>query len=103
MRERLIELLDMDFGYVDEMKAEDLADYLLANGVVVLPYKIGTSAYFISQYNFAVRACEIVGMHFDGEHFTVHVKTTDNCIFELLSDDIYFTKKEAEAARERSK
>lgn len=36
MRERLIELLDMNCGYTEETKAEDLADYLLKNGVVVL-------------------------------------------------------------------
>lgn len=40
MRERLIELLDMNCGYVNEMKADELADYLLQNGVVVLPDKV---------------------------------------------------------------
>lgn len=34
-REKLIELLDMNCGYVSEMKAEELADYLLENGVIV--------------------------------------------------------------------
>lgn len=37
MRERLIKLLDVNCGYVEEVKAETLADYLLANGVVMLP------------------------------------------------------------------
>lgn len=32
-RNRLIELLDMNFGYVEEMSAEALADYLISNGV----------------------------------------------------------------------
>lgn len=36
-REKLIELLDQNYGYVEEQTAENLADYLLANGVVVLP------------------------------------------------------------------
>lgn len=36
MRKKLIELLDMNCGYVNEMKADELADYLLQNGVVVL-------------------------------------------------------------------
>ena len=40
MRERLKKLLDMDFGYVDEMPAEKLADHLLANGVIVPPVKV---------------------------------------------------------------
>lgn len=32
-RNRLIELLDMNCGYVEEMSAEALADYLISNGV----------------------------------------------------------------------
>lgn len=34
-REKLIELLDTNFGYVDEVKAETLADRLIAAGVTV--------------------------------------------------------------------
>lgn len=36
-RERLIELLDQNCGYVEEQKAEMLADYLLENGIIVPP------------------------------------------------------------------
>lgn len=36
-RENLIELLDQNCGYVEEQTAENLADHLIANGVVVLP------------------------------------------------------------------
>lgn len=34
-REKLIELLDQNFGYVSEQPAEKLADHLISNGVVV--------------------------------------------------------------------
>ena len=34
-REKLIKLLDMNCGYVAEMTATDLADYLLSHGVTV--------------------------------------------------------------------
>lgn len=34
-KEKLIELLDMNCGYTAEMKADDLADYLIDNGVTV--------------------------------------------------------------------
>lgn len=40
-REKLIELLDQNYGYVEEQLAENLADHLLANGVVVLPCRCG--------------------------------------------------------------
>ena len=33
--EKLVELLDTNCGYVDEVEAEVLADYLIANGVTV--------------------------------------------------------------------
>lgn len=35
IRDKLIQLLDMNFGYVEEMEAEKLADYLIENGVTV--------------------------------------------------------------------
>lgn len=34
-RDKLIQLLDMDFGYVAETRADVLADFLIANGVTV--------------------------------------------------------------------
>lgn len=41
MRDRLIELLDDNCGYVAEQRAEKVADYLLENGVIVPPCKVG--------------------------------------------------------------
>ena len=35
VRRKLIELLDTNCGYVDEVEAEVLADYLIANGATV--------------------------------------------------------------------
>lgn len=35
IREKLVELLDINCGYVDEVKAEVLADYLIANDVTI--------------------------------------------------------------------
>ena len=35
VREKLVELLDTNCGYVDEVEAEVLADHLIANGVTV--------------------------------------------------------------------
>ena len=35
VREKLVELLDSNCGYVDEVEAEVLADYLIANGVTI--------------------------------------------------------------------
>ena len=35
VREKLVDLLDMNCGYVDEMRADKLVDYLIQNGVTV--------------------------------------------------------------------
>ena len=41
MRDRLIKLCDTNCGYVDEIPADEFADYLIANGVILLPCKVG--------------------------------------------------------------
>ena len=48
MRERLIELLN-DWGNKenDGVRAESMADYLLANGIIVPPCKVGDTVYCI--------------------------------------------------------
>ena len=47
-RERLVELLDnLPNG---ELRTKDVADYLLANNVVVLPCNVGDTVYYINEY-----------------------------------------------------
>ena len=46
-RDRLIELLDTNCGYVDEVRADELADRLIENNVMVLPCKVGDTIYRI--------------------------------------------------------
>ena len=41
VKEKLVELLDTNCGYVDEVAAEVLADHLIANGVTVQECKLG--------------------------------------------------------------
>lgn len=57
-RERLIELLQ-EWGNKenDGVRAESIADYLLANGVIVPPCKVGTPLYFLSG---DAEECEII-------------------------------------------
>lgn len=47
-RDRLIELLDTNCGYVDEVRADELADHLIENNVMVLPCKVGDTVYILS-------------------------------------------------------
>ena len=50
-RERLIEICDTNNGWVDEVPAEKFADYLLANGVIVPPCKVGDMVWLIKSLN----------------------------------------------------
>lgn len=47
-RKRLVKLLDQNCGYVEEQKAEELADYLLESGVIVPPCKVGQTVWIIN-------------------------------------------------------
>lgn len=102
-RERLIELLkqkqDGGAKYGDHITHEtkcsnaELADYLLENGVIVLPVKIGDTVYRISEYwhppYFSTDNCFVVKRYISTSTF----KRSD-----IYPKDLYFTKKEAEKA-----
>ena len=45
-RNRLIELLNVDMSGCDGCYAEEMADYLIANGVICPPCKVGDTIYF---------------------------------------------------------
>lgn len=51
MRDRLIELLEAECGFsrymTDDERRAKLADHLLANGVIVPPYKVGQIVYVV--------------------------------------------------------
>ena len=57
MRDRLVELLQnfadgtytSNVRFVDNTKVDDVADYLLANGVIVPPVKVGDTVYRINK------------------------------------------------------
>ena len=117
-RDRLIELIgNLPFSaeyekYNSSEWAEQFADYLLANGVIVLPCKVGDVVYFANEsYH---DAAEIDGIQIDenGISFTwvqyeVGVDITelwDEGDFDLedIGKTVFLTKEEAEKALERS-
>ena len=123
MRDRLIELLNTrqtkgtkwrcyeDGQYVEPVSNETIADYLLANGVIVSPCKVGDTTYIFDyevnnhlEKKFrgitpsVVEAITIVddGLWIENEHAKYHISS--------LGDLIFLTKEEAEnALKERSK
>lgn len=121
MRERLIELLNnapeeiflvngVPMGKIHQT-AQTIADHLLANGVIVLPYKVGDTVYFViydSVINeWHISAEPVVDVTTKGFYTSGHEGSNENgdlWLWEDVGDGIFFTKEEAEAAlAERSK
>ena len=76
MRDRLIELLNKSATEMDCPSMEQVADYLLANGVIVPPCKVGDKVYIIT-------SCENILMDycFDGTG-TVVCPFENSCDYE---------------------
>ena len=98
MRDRLIELLKHEFG---TKVSEITADYLLAEGVIVPPCKLGQTVYCI-RYDKAVKpyvkplGVLAVTIHGTGG-FTVFTTKEDT-----WGKTVFLTREEAEKALERS-
>lgn len=110
MRDRLIEiLLQKMFG--DQFKntarqqAENLADHLLANGVIVPPVKIGQTVYVVSSYYggfWRTHECKIDSLTIYDKHIFMTLFDRDNFDFGIEISEIgkivFLTKEQAEKA-----
>ncbi len=111
MRDRLIELLKSGIRALENQCGArtygDLADHLLANGVIVPKVKTGDKIYYISVTNKIVEN----KVYYVGEYARAFCYTTDgkpllDNVFLGADADVkhYFTKEEAEKAlAERSR
>jgi hypothetical protein len=94
MRERLIELIRHSSRYIEEDNSliETIADHLLANGVIVLPCKVGNVVYTningTSLHNsFRVESVDLLGFSNGLYSWTWH----------QLGKSVFLTLEEAEA------
>lgn len=94
-----------DFEEYTEDDVANLADYLLDNGVIVLPCKVGQTVWYIGgAITYQVHPAKITGIHYNGKTFVYRVEAHGYLCFEsaLGSDDdneeIYTTREAAEAA-----
>ena len=106
-RERLIELLQ-NWGNKenDGVRAESIADYLLENGVVVLPCKVGDIVWI--NYDNYITTGKILAFYVDGVGYMVDllVYTKEETVIgnksiiskDYTVNDIFLTKEEAEQA-----
>lgn len=98
MRDRLIELIKQGNGGYDFMSLERIADYLLANGVIVPPCKVGQTVYFKNEYFNTIVSGEAEHIRISRNGITVH--TADN--HHLWADEVFLTREEAEAKLKES-
>ena len=115
MRERLIELLRQPIpiikGYatVGETRmsivdAENIADRLLANGIIVPPCKVGDTVYYISGFDGYEKICgkKVKRIWFDNEGFVFTVRGM-YMDFNIPENELYITREEAEKALKEAK
>lgn len=100
MRDRLIELLDnLPSG---ELLTKDVADHLLAHGVIVPPCKVGTKVYFAGLESSECLCGELVSYCLDAAHlwFNCHYDCGLNYWhpIEDFNTRVFIAKAEAEKA-----
>ena len=117
MRDRLIKLLenvDRDSElllYSDlclyDTEIQIIADYLLANGVIVPPCKVGDKVYKIRQNK--VKECEVVFIGISADERCSHFNFVENyadgtfyksysMVFDVIGKSVFLTREDAEKA-----
>ena len=111
-RERLIELIDDFVHNVDVTKwyseehDEGLADYLLANGVIVPPCKVGDTVYVVSRYytgTWEIYECKADDITIYEHHIFISLKSKRGGFnfaeeISLIGVSSFLTREEAEKA-----
>ena len=113
MRDRLAGLLVDSSRYIDEQRSEVIADYLIENGVIVPPCKVGDTVYAYCEY-FGVLKYNIGNFHigFMGKNeenylhwdAAAYADYTDELLDEMdfdldaIGKYVFFTREEAEKA-----
>jgi hypothetical protein len=99
-RERLVEMLN-EWGNKenDGVRAESIADYLIANGVILPPCKVGNTIYQTDGVR--IYASTIHEITYTASKV---IFVTENTVFDeqAINNSIFFTPEEAEKALERS-
>ena len=104
-RERLIELIQKSVDGCARHWAEVIADYLLANGVIVPPCKVGDTVYVIPKYNgnpycgVVSDKIQMIGITNRGIHIKTRGKSNFNKTY-MLGKTVFLTKEEAEKTLE---
>ena len=104
-RERLVELLKDSSQYIKEQDGliEIIADYLLDNGVIVPPVKVGQTVWFPSKYYDRPYPINIMHLEVYEEETLIYSEGGSEWHYEDIGKIIFLTQKEAERELERRK
>lgn len=109
-RERLIEVLsNIDYACDNWSNLQDriefIADYLLANGVIALPCKVGDTVYILAGWNghkYEQDTCEGFYIGDDGVvQVRVQNKKGNHGTYGVIGETVFLTPEEAEKSIER--
>ena len=107
MKDRLIELLVDSSRYIDEQRGEAIADYLLANGVIVPPCNVGDKVYKITRNK--VKECEVIFIGISADEKCSYFNFVENyadgtfyksysMVFDVIGKTVFLTREDAEQA-----
>lgn len=83
-----------------------LADYLLANGVIVPPCKVGDTVYLPRKNDWGdILSYEVieVGIDRDGLFFVIDDEDQEHILIDEIGEEVFLTREEAEKALEEMK
>lgn len=98
-KERLIELIIQSVDGCARHWAEIIADYLLSNGVIVPPCKVGDTAYLIGWFDATVKEEKILYLTYDSRLNNL-VFETAMCLFDAnqIGKFVFLNREAAEKA-----
>ena len=96
-RERLVELLSDEINKPTQFTLQSIADYLLANGVIVPPCKVGQTVYAIDRRSQLWWKGTAMSFCYTGTGMEFGVLFDDGEFAVYKDDAVFLTKEEAEA------
>ena len=100
MRERLIELMMQIINNQEGMvSATEMADHLLANGVIVPPCKVGDTVYFVGLFTGQTVGQTVEAIFYSRNDITLALNNTlAVSVEQQLGKTVFLTREEAEQA-----
>ena len=99
-RDRLIKLLNVDMSGCEGDYAEEMADYLIKNGVIVLPCKVGDKVYELTTSE-EIEQRKVKDIIYDNEGFRLRLEPYFSYEY-YLNETVFLTHGEAaQALKER--